>query len=150
MTELTTEKKEFTITRTFDAPRSVIWRAWTDEGEAAVWWHPREVTTPRESVKIDARTGGRYEYLMITADGEEYPTAGEYLEVVDQERLVFTWAEPGDSVEGAPVITVELTDAPDGRTEMTFTLVGIEAQPGDDNVYDGWSEAFDVLVEHLA
>lgn len=143
-----TGEKQFTITRVFDAPRETIWRAWTDPDEAATWWHPRGVTTPRESVEIDVRPGGRYRYTMIAPDGTEYPTAGVYREVVEPERLVFTWGSPGDADDAAPLITVTLADL-GGRTEMTFHLDGIAGVPGDENVYDGWSEAFDVLDERL-
>ncbi|PWC05499.1 SRPBCC family protein [Agromyces badenianii] len=141
--------KQFTITRIFDAPRDVIWRAWTDPGEAAAWWHPAGVVTPRESVELDVRPGGRYRYTMIAPDGSEYPTAGVYREVVEPERLVFTWGDPDDDDELAPLITVTLA-ALGERTEMTFHLVGIAGAPGDDNVYDGWASAFDVLDERLA
>jgi uncharacterized protein YndB with AHSA1/START domain len=58
--QTTTEEKQFIITRVFDAPRDVIWRAWTDPDEAAHWWHPRGVRTPRDSVRVDLRVGGSY------------------------------------------------------------------------------------------
>src|SRR5215204_3129260 len=94
--DTTTQDKQFTITRIFDAPREIVWRAWIDPDEAAVWWHPRGIRTPRESVRIDARVGGSYAYTMIAPDGAEYPTAGEYREVTPPESLVFTWGSPGD------------------------------------------------------
>lgn len=147
--QTTTQEKQFTITRVFDAPREVIWRAWTDPDEAAHWWHPREVRTPRESVRVDLRVGGGYEYTMIAPDNSEYPTAGEYLEVVEPERLVFTWGSPGDDRTEVPVITVTLAELDGDRTEMMFHLRGIEGKPGDGFVYDGWNEAFDALAEHL-
>ncbi|PRZ42996.1 uncharacterized protein YndB with AHSA1/START domain [Antricoccus suffuscus] len=143
-----TQQKEFTITRVFDAPREILWRAWTDPDEAAQWWHPRNVRTPRESVRIDARVGGSYEYMMIAPDGTEFPTSGEYLEVVEPERLVFTWGMPTDSE--APVITVVLTETAPGQTEMMFHLRGADGQPGDYGVYDGWASAFEILTEHLS
>jgi uncharacterized protein YndB with AHSA1/START domain len=150
MTEQTaTQDKQFTITRTFNAPREIIWRAWTDPDEAARWWHPREVASPREFVRINASVGGTYEYKMIAPDGSEYPTAGQYLEVVEPERLVFTWASPGDRIEDSPVITVQLAELEGGRTEMTFNLRGIAGFAGDNNVFDGWSEALDILAETL-
>ena len=86
---------------------------------------------------------------MIAPDGSEYPTAGQYLELLEPERLVFTWASPGDRVEDSPVITVQLTELEGGRTEMTFHLRGIAGFAGDNNVFDGWSEALDILAEQL-
>ncbi|GAA1798594.1 SRPBCC domain-containing protein [Agromyces neolithicus] len=152
MTEQTaTTRKQFTITRVFDAPRDLVWQAWTTEADAAEWWHPRGIEIKPGSVSVDARVGGRYAYTMVNpADGQEYPTAGVYREVTPPERLVYTWGSPGDADDQAPVITVELRELPDDRTEMLFHLVGIDGAPGDENVYDGWYSAFDMLAEQLA
>ena len=146
-----TGEKQFTITRVFDAPREMIWRAWTDPDEAAAWWHPRGVVTPRESVELDVRSGGGYRYTMIAPDGSEYPTVGTYREVVPLERLVFTWGSPGDPDEIMPLITIDLAEHGElgEQTRMTFHIDGIAGAPGDENVYDGWASAFDVLDERL-
>lgn len=142
--------KQFTIVRVFDAPRATIWNAWTDPAQAPIWWHPRGVTTPAESVRLDPRVGGSYSYTMIVdADGSEYPTAGVYREISEPERLVFSWGAPGDDDSERPVITIELRERGE-QTEMTFTVAGIDGTPGDENVYDGWAGAFDVLVDALA
>jgi uncharacterized protein YndB with AHSA1/START domain len=139
----------FTLVRDFDATPEEIWSAWTDPDEAAQWWHPRGVSTPRESVTIDARVGGRYAYTMVDdASGQSYPTGGVYLEVQPFERLSFTWGEPDADPAEAPVVTIAL--APNGdRTRMTFRLDGVDGRPGDGFFYDGWDSALDVLVEHV-
>ena len=103
-----TAAKQFTITRVFDAPRELVWRAWTDPDEAPYWLHPRGIITPREQVDFDVRPGGRYRYTMVAADGTEYPTVGTYREVSPPERLVFTWGSPGDADDDMPLITVDL------------------------------------------
>lgn len=148
---------EFTITRIFDAPRELVWRAWTGPTIAAQWWHPHEVVVPRESVEIDLRVGGRYAYLMIDPTGGRWPTVGEYLEIDEPRRLRFSWGSPDDAVGQQtgttdsdvvqrPVITVDLADAPEGRTEMTFHLLGLPSDPGAEHgVYEGWTEAFEEL-----
>jgi uncharacterized protein YndB with AHSA1/START domain len=137
--------KRFTIVRTFDAPRAEVWRAWTDPTVAAAWWHPAGMRTPPESVTIDLRAGGSFSYTMIGPDGDEHPTTGSYLEVREPDHLAFTWGMPGDDPAEIPVITVDLSDTVDGRTEMTFHVEGVAGRPGDENFYDGWTEAFDVL-----
>ena len=77
---------EFTITRTFNAPRELVWKAWTDKFELAHWFHPMGVTA--ESVSVDLRVGGRYRYTMVNeSTGEEYPTGGEYLAINPVEKL---------------------------------------------------------------
>ena len=82
-------------------------------------------------------------------DGGTYPTGGVYHEVVEPERLVFTWADPGDPQDDAPVVTV-LLEVLGERTRMVFRVDGVGGQPGDQSVYDGWDSAFDVLTRHLA
>lgn len=140
--------KGFTLVRFFDATPAEIWSAWTDPDEAAQWWHPHGLTTPRETVHIDARVGGRYAYTMVTAEGEKFPTGGEYREVVPFERLVFTWGNPEDDPDDSPVVTVTLEPSGD-QTRMTFDLRGVDGAPGDDSFYNGWEEALDELAEHL-
>lgn len=139
----------FTLVRDFDATPEEIWSAWTAPDEVAQWWHPRGLSTPRDSVAIDARVGGRYAYTMVDdVTGAAYPTGGVYLELQPFERLVFTWGEPDADPADAPVVTVTL--APNGdRTRMTFDLRGADGRPGDGFFYDGWDSALDVLVEHL-
>lgn len=141
---------QFTITRIFDAPRDLVWRAWTESADAAEWWHPRGIEIKDGSVSVDARPGGRYAYTMVNpADGSEYPTAGVYRVVDPPRRLVFTWGSPGEPDDTAPVITVDLRELDDDRTEMLFHVRGIDGRPGDENVYDGWDSAFDLLGEQL-
>ena len=138
----------FTLVRNLDATPQEIWRAWTDPDEAALWWHPQGVSTPRESVSIDARVGGEYRYTMVNdLSGEEYPTGGVYREVVENERLVFTWGTPGDAE--APVVTVTIEDLGE-LTRMTFDLRGVAGVSGDDSYYDGWEGALDSFTAHLA
>ena len=146
-----TDDAQFTITRIFDAPRTLVWRAWTESADAAEWWHPRGIEIKDGSVAVDVRPGGRYAYTMVNpADGAEDPTVGVYREVDPPKRLVFTWASPGDPDDTAPVITVDLRELPDDRTEMLFHLRGVAGQPGDAEVNDGWDSACDLLCDQLA
>lgn len=137
----------FSITRTFDAPRELVWRAWTEGAELSQWLRPLGVST--DSVSFDVRVGGRYRYTMTKDEtGEAFPTGGEYLEVEPFERLVFTWGEPDAPVDGTPVIT--LTLIPQGeRTELVLHLRGYAGKPGDGFVYDGWDETLTNFGRHL-
>lgn len=141
----------FTITRTLDAPRALVWRAWTDPALTARWWHPEGVEVLPGSVTIDLREGGTYAYTM-TLGGEQWPTAGTYLEIREPELLRFTWRGPEDTDDVSPLVTVELEEAGDGRTAMTFTLERREAvDPAEhEDVEDGWRSCVDdVLVPLL-
>jgi uncharacterized protein YndB with AHSA1/START domain len=149
MLDQATTPKQFTITRVFDAPRERVWRVWTDPDEAPYWLHPHGVTAPREHVEFDVRPGGRYRYTMVASDGTEYPTVGTFREVAPPGRLVFTWGSPGDADETMPLITVDLAEhgTTGEQTLLTFHLVGLPGEPGDEFVHDGWSEALELLEE---
>jgi len=139
--------KGFTLVRNFDATPEQIWNAWTLPEEAAQWWHPRGMTTPRESVQIDARVGGRYVYTMVDDETkQEYPTGGRFSEVEPFTRLAFTWGLPDD--DDSPVVTVTIEPAGE-LTRMTFDLRGVDGVSGDDSFFDGWESALDSLAEYV-
>lgn len=143
-----TPTPEFSITRLFNAPREIVWRAWTEEPELAQWLRPFGVST--DSVSFDVRVGGTYRYTMTNEEtGETFPTGGTFLEVEPIHRLVLTWGDPETPVETAPIITLTFSEH-DGGTELVFHLRGIAGQHGDGFVYDGWEEALTNLGHHLA
>jgi len=146
----TTTPTSFTLTRTLDAPRALVWRAWTDPALTARWWHPAEVEVEPDSVAIDLREGGQYAYTM-TADGQRWPTAGTYLEVREPELLRFTWRGPEDADEIAPLVTVQLEEAGADRTRMVFTLERRDDAPASeqDEVREGWTSALDEVLAPL-
>ena len=110
---------EILITREFDAPKRLVYQAWTTPELVKRWWSGNmgEVT----SVEIDLRVGGRWRYVMVTDDGFEVAFNGEYREIVPNERIVTT-----EVYEGAPEVTAEpplniitFTEV-DGRTTLTL------------------------------
>lgn len=140
--------REFTIIREFDAPRELVFRAWTDPEQLAKWSAPEGMSTHRSSIGGDVRAGGAYSSTMVRdATGESFPVSGRYLEVVEPERLVFTWGDPtGDgSSERESVITVTLAERA-GKTTMTFHLRAPAPLSPEDGARAGWSEAFDKLA----
>src|SRR5262245_47165811 len=80
--------KEIVITREFDAPRELVWKAWTEPARIAQWWGPRGFTTTVTA--MDLRVGGRWRYVMHGPDGAQYPVCGVFREVVPPERIVTT------------------------------------------------------------
>ena len=142
MTEPATEavaRREITITRIYDAPRELVWRAWTEPERLAGWWGKRGWTTPPSSVTMDVRPGGVFRLNSISEDdGREMPLDTVYREVVEPERLAF-----GDA-------TVTLTDLADGRTEMTFQTTIETTENIREAAVGGLSSAFDRLAEQLA
>jgi uncharacterized protein YndB with AHSA1/START domain len=79
---------EWEISRTFDAPRKLVWQAWTDPKQMAQWWGPKNFTNP--VCELDVRVDGAYRMTMRSPDGSEYPLHGFYREIVEPERLVYT------------------------------------------------------------
>ena len=80
--------QEFLITRTFDAPRELVFQAWTDPKHLIHWWGPKGFTNP--VCEWDARSGQRIYVVMRGPNGVDYPMGGEFREVTAPERLVFT------------------------------------------------------------
>jgi uncharacterized protein YndB with AHSA1/START domain len=82
------ETERMIVTRVFDAPRELVWRAWTEPKYVMQWWGPEGFTAP--SCKMDFRVGGKFLYCMRTPDGQEGWNAGEYHEIVLHEKIVFS------------------------------------------------------------
>ena len=141
------------ITREFDAPRHLVFRAITTPEFVKRWWHANrgEVTI----AEIDVRVGGKWRYVSVTDDGFEVGFHGEYREIVPNERIVST-----EVYEGAPggdengtVNTVTLTEN-DGRTTMT-TLVQAPSKEIRDAIVEsgmeaGMQDAYDLLEDVVA
>ena len=121
MTKATTstEGRDLILTRVIDAPPEKVFRAWTEPDLLRQWFAPKPWTTP--NVEIDVRAGGSSLFVMRNPDGNEFPNRGVYLEVVKNQRLVFTDAftrawEPSPK----PFMTVILTfEDLGGKTRYT-------------------------------
>jgi uncharacterized protein YndB with AHSA1/START domain len=149
-TELPT--REVVITRLFDAPRALVFKAWIDPKHLAMWWGPHKFTNP--VCKVDARVGGAWHIVMRGPDGAEYPCGGIYREIVEPERLVFT----NDAVdkEGNVIIagltTVTFADE-DGKTKLTLRTRGTAkvdyAAAYLQGMEAGWTQSLEKLGEHV-
>ncbi len=139
-----------TITRIFDAPRESVWKEWTEPARFADWFGGPESEIPLSSVLMDVRPGGAWRATMFADPGRrEIRWKGEYREVAEPERLVFTVSDqPGD--EGYELVTVVLTDLGDGRTEMRFEQRGQLPAEVYDRAKEGWAGFFDRIAERLA
>jgi uncharacterized protein YndB with AHSA1/START domain len=141
--------QDVTITRTYDAPRELLWRAWTEPEELVQWWGPPGWRTPLESVTMDVRPGGEFRLTSISDDGTEMPVVGSYREVVEPERIVLE--EPSEEAwhEGS-VSVVTFTDLGDGRTEMALRATIQTTDEMRQNAERGMRATLDRLAEHLA
>jgi uncharacterized protein YndB with AHSA1/START domain len=142
--------RELILTRLIDAPREAVFRAWTDPRLLTQWFAPLPWTTP--AAELDVRPGGACLVIMRDPEGHEFPNRGVYLEVVPNERLVFTDAytkawEPS----GKPFMTVILTfEDEGGRTRYTarvrhWTVEDLETHEKM-GFHEGWGRCTDQLA----
>ena len=146
--------RELVLTRLIDAPREAVFRAWTDPELLKQWFAPRPYTTP--VAELDVRPGGASLVVMRSPEGREMPNRGVYLEVVENERLVFTDAytqawEPSQK----PFMTVVLTfEDEGGKTRYTarvrhWTAADREAHEAM-GFHEGWGRCADQLAALVA
>jgi uncharacterized protein YndB with AHSA1/START domain len=158
--------KPFEISRTFDAPRERVWKAWTDPGELKNWWGPRGFKT--HSLKVDLRPGGMFLYGMTAPDGAAVWGKFIYREIVAPKKLVFivSFSDPDGGVTrhpgspGWPLYiqsTVEFEEQGPRKTKVSVTWLPHEAtdaerrtfDEGRDGMKQGWGGTLEQLAEHL-
>jgi uncharacterized protein YndB with AHSA1/START domain len=138
-----------TMNRFFDAPRERVWREWVEPARFADWFGGTEAEIPPSTVSMDVRPGGAWRATMYAGpERREIHWKGEYREVVEPERLVFTVSDqPGDAYE---LVIVVLRDLGRGRTEMLFEQRGGMSAAEYERAGQGWSRFFDRIAERLA
>jgi uncharacterized protein YndB with AHSA1/START domain len=144
----TTTAQEIEITRVYDAPRELVWRAWTDPEHLVQWWGPHGWSTPLETVTMDVRPGGDFRLTSVSDEGVEMPLVGVYREVVEEERLVLD--EPAEHAwhEGAESV-VTFTDLGGGRTEVVIRATIQTTDEMRETAERGMRATFERLGEHL-
>jgi len=146
-------EREVTITRVFDAPRALVFAAWTDAKHLAQWWGPQGFTNP--VCTIDARVGGALRIHMRAPDGNIYPMKGEIREIVPPERLVFTNialdADDNTIIDGFTTVTFAEEN---GKTRLTIHTRGSAMVDYAANYLKGmeigWTQSIDKLQAYLA
>ena len=146
--------EQILITREFDAPRHLVYKAMTTPELVRRWWHAKrgEVT----ACEIDLRVGGKWRYAMVTPDGFEVALHGEYVELVPDERIVTREVYEGlpegvTEEQGSTVNTATFADAGDGRTELTLLIQTTSKAARDaiieSGMEDGLQDALELLEE---
>jgi uncharacterized protein YndB with AHSA1/START domain len=161
------DARDFVISRLLNAPRELVFEAWTNPKHMARWWGPRITSTP--VCEMDVRPGGRYRITMRMPDGTDYPIIGEYREVTEPEKLVFTmdcsehpatWhdmVKPNRATDDLnPVGIMLATITFDARGDKTLLNVHIRmataailAAMTNMGMHGGWSMSLDKLEELL-
>ena len=139
------------ITRIFDAPRELVWKAWTDPRFVMQWWGPKGFTSP--SCEIDLCVGGRYLFCMRAPDGQEFWSGGEYTEIIAPEKIVaiLFYADKNGKVEPADSNDVEVRDVVTfeeiGSSQTKLTFKRSHWDVGEDT---GSNQIFDKLAVFVA
>jgi uncharacterized protein YndB with AHSA1/START domain len=150
--------KELTITRTFDAPRELVFKAWTDPEMLAKWWGPRGVTNPVS--EVDLRVGGTIYIVMLAGEemgrlaGQRWPMKGIFQEIDEPGKIVFTNQAIDESgnvlIDGVTTVTLEEQD---GKTQLTLHATAKSMAPQAIEMIagmnEGWTQSIDKLTELL-
>jgi len=146
---MTEQGRELVITRVFDAPRELVWKAWTEPERLKQWSAPKGFTIP--VAEGEMRPGGAWKSCMRKPDGTELWLAGVYQEIDEPRRLVFThaWLDGNGKPGPETLVTVTLTERA-GKTEMSFRQSGFDSAESRDGHAGGWNECFDRLEGLLA
>lgn len=158
--------QEFVISRVFDAPRELVWKAWTEPARLARWWGPKGFAV--RSCKVDLRPGGLFHYCLGSPGGHDMWGKFVYREIAAPERLVFvnSFSDEKGSVTRHPMhlawpleILSTVTFAEhEGRTTLTIRSVPINAtneerktfEDGRESMRQGWTGTLDQLAGYLA
>ena len=139
-----------TIRRIFEGPRELVWREWTEPERFADWFGGPQSEVPISTVSMDVRPGGAWRATMFADPGRrEIQWKGQYREVAEPERLVFTVTDQPDE-DAYELVSVLLTDLGDGRTEMLFEQRGELPPEMYERAKQGWGMFFDRIAERLA
>jgi uncharacterized protein YndB with AHSA1/START domain len=146
---LESAERELVITRVFDAPRSLVWKAWAEPERMACWAGPRGFTVT--ACEIGSRPGETFRMTMRSPEGTEHRVRGIYHEIIEGERLVYTWAwvdadgNPGHET----LITITFADK-GAKTRLTLHQSIFESVGARDAHRGGWDSSLDCLAEYLA
>ncbi len=147
------EEKLIEVTRVFDAPQDLLWKAWTEAERFMQWYGPQGFTIP--TCEIDLKVGGRHLWCMQSPDGNKMYFTGEFKDISPMDLLVFTDTASdaeGNELgmgEGMPKlmdVTVTFAHA-DGKTTVTVSHLGYG--PGAEYAKMGWEQAFEKLSSVL-
>lgn len=138
--------------RLFKASKAALFKAWTDADALKKWFGPEGVTI--ESVEVDLSVGGEYSFGMKPENSPLFYHRGNYLEIVDNEKLVFSWLLEGQDCDGCSgehgvtIVTLEFLEK-DGMTELVLSHEKLPSEESRANHSLGWSGCLDSLGEYL-
>lgn len=149
--EASTEPQEtvLVITRVFEAPRALVFKAWSEPEHLVRWWGPVGYTVP--SCELDCRPGGIFRCVMRSPEGKENRLRCVFREVLAPELLVFTWAWLDEDGNAGHETLVTLTFEEQGaKTKLSLHQEAFESITARDQHQGGWTGCLDSLGDYLA
>ena len=143
-------ERELVITRLFDAPRSLVFRAWSDPEHLTHWMGPRGFSA--RVVAADLRPGGAYRFHLRGPEGDDHWLQGVCREAVEPDRLVITqaWADARGNPTGPETLLTLTFEDLGSRTRLTLRQIGFESVTAREMHQGGWNSALDCLDDYLA
>lgn len=138
---------DFTLTRVFDAPRSLVFEAWTKPEHLVHWWGRRAFTMP--FCEIDAQTGGGFRLCMRSPEGVDYWVKGVYYEIIEPERIVFAYALENEEINHEALMTATFEEH-DGKTTLRLVQELFDVAKARKGAQGGWIEGMERLAEYVA
>jgi uncharacterized protein YndB with AHSA1/START domain len=145
-----TANRELVMTRVFDAPRQLVFKAWAEPERWVHWLGERGITG--KVLQSARQPGDAYRYYMRDAKGGDHWLQGVFRELVEPERLAFTWQyanEQGQPTSPETIVRLTFEDV-GGKTRLTLQHGTFESVDACDRHRRGWTDSFDRLGEHLA
>ena len=141
---------ELEFVRTYAAPRQLVWDAWTDPDQMAQWWGPRGISTPRESIELDLRPGGRMRFDMVDdATGRAFRTAAPCSRSIPRPGSSSPTTAFADG-SGKGTATVTFTAVDESTTTLRVHLIADFSDEVRAGAEQGWGSQLDKLAEFLA
>jgi uncharacterized protein YndB with AHSA1/START domain len=142
------EDLDLVVTRVVAAPRPLVFKAWTDPGQIARWWGPKGYVTVDH--EMDIRPGGAYRFRMRSPEGIDHRKRGTYCEIVEPERVVFTfaWEEPDGTLGPETLITVTFEDL-GAKTRLTLRQGTFDKATNRDGHIVGWTSCLERFAEYM-
>jgi len=141
-------EREPVMTRILHAPRELVFKAWTDPKQVTQWWGPKGFTMLH--CDVDLRPGGLCHYGMQSPDGSEMWGKFVYREIVEPERIVFTFAWEEEGERGRENLVTITFEEQGNKTRMTFRQAFFESISERDSHNSGWTSCFERLAQFLA
>ncbi len=140
--------RELVLSHLIDAPRPLVFKAWTKPEHVARWWGPKGFTTTY--CDMDIRVGGAYRFCMRSPQGTDHWKRGAYREIVEPERIVFTFAWENADGSLSPELLTAVTFAEEaGKTRLTLRQSGFDSVERRDDHLGGWTSCLERFADYM-